>query len=174
MKSRRMLLLLPLVLLFVAAARKQAIAVRFHVEANARDGETFAMPVKFENPPRAGFVERIPSLSERDIKAIFPTRTPDGTFGCAFMLTGHGRFALQSLSSERRGSSLVVFVSTKTGMHQVVDLMIDKPIADGVIYVPAGLTGLEIEALQKQFPTLGQGKNKKAIEDKAPPRAVKA
>jgi len=40
--------------------------------------------------------------------------------------------------------------------------MIDKPINDGVIYVPNGLTLLEIEALQQQFPKKGQKKTKTA------------
>jgi hypothetical protein len=39
-----------------------------------------------------------------------------------------------------------------------VELLIDKPINDGVIFVPKGMTLLEIEALQKQFPTKGRKK----------------
>jgi hypothetical protein len=148
-------------LCFLGAAKKPAVAVRFHVEANARDGDVFAMPVKFRNPPRDGFVERVPSLSERDVQGIYPTNAGDGTFGCAFVLNTHGRTALQTISTEKRGSSLVVFVSTKGGTHQVVELMIDKPINDGVIFVPRGMTLLEIEALQKQFPTKGQKAKKK-------------
>jgi hypothetical protein len=148
-------------LCFLGAAKKPEIAVRFHVEANARDGDVFAMPVKFRNPPRDGFVERVPSLSERDVQAIYPTNAGDGTFGCAFILNTHGRNALQTISMEKRGSSLVVFVSTKSGTHQIVELMIDKPINDGVIFVPRGMTLLEIEALQKQFPAKGQKAAKK-------------
>jgi hypothetical protein len=161
MKTGRLLLLLPLALLLVAAAKKPALALRFHVETNARDGDAFAMPIKFENPPRDGYIERVPSLSERDVRAIFPTNAGDGSFGCAFMLTAHGRTSLQTFSTERRGSSLAVFVSTKTGTHQVIDLAIDKPITDGIIYVPRGLTQLEIAALQKQFPTAGAGGKRK-------------
>jgi len=161
MKIARLLLTLPLLLLFVAAAKKPAIAVRFHVETNARDGEVFAMPVKFQNPPRDGYVERVPSLSERDVRAIFPTNAGDGTLGCAFIFNAHGRTGLQTFSTERRGSSLAIFISTKSGTHQVIDLTIDKPITDGIIYVPRGLTQLEIGALQKQFPTAGQQQKRK-------------
>jgi hypothetical protein len=161
MKTARLLLFLPLVLLFVAAAKKPTVALRFHVETNARDGDVFAMPIKFQNPPRDGYVERVPSLSERDVRAIFPTNAGDGSLGCAFMLTSHGRMSLQTFSTERRGSSLVIFVSTKTGTHQVIDMAIDKPITDGIIYVPRGLTELEIAALQKQFPTAGQREKRK-------------
>lgn len=154
--------LLPLfALLFLGAAKKPALSVRFHLEANARDGEPFAMPVKLRNPPRDAFAERVPSISERDVRAIFPVTAPDGSFGCAFQLNKHGSLKLQTMSLEKRGSAIVVFISTKAGMHQVIDLVIDKPIRDGIIYVPQGMTQLEILALQKQFPTMGQGGRKK-------------
>jgi hypothetical protein len=162
MNAVRLCFIAILGLFFIGAAKKQLVAVRFHVEANARDGDTFAMPVKFRNPPRDAYVERVPSLSERDVQGIYPTNAGDGTYGCAFVLNTHGRTALQTISTEKRGSSLVVFISTKTGTHQVVELMIDKPINDGVIYVPNGLTLLEIEALQQQFPKKGQKKTKTA------------
>ena len=160
MNAVRCLLIALLGFCLLGAAKKPAVAVRFHVEANARDGDVFAMPVKFRNPPRDGHVERVPSISERDVQAIYPTNAGDGTFGCAFVLNAHGRNALQTISTQKRGASLVVFVSTKTGTHQVVELIIDKPINDGVIFVPKGLTLLEIEALQKQVPTKGQKKRK--------------
>ena len=149
-------------LLFLGMAKKpKEITVRFHVEANARDGAPFAIPVTYRNPPRAGFAERVPSLSERDISAIFPVQAADGTFGCAFQFNKHGTFALQTQSTLRRGTSLIVFVVTKAGVHQVIDMVIDKPITDGIIYVPYGLTAYEIALLQKEFPTMGQPPGKK-------------
>ena len=161
MKPLRILLVAPLLLLMMAAAKKPAVAVRFHAEANARDGEPFSMPVKFQNPPRDGFVERVPSISERDIRAVYPVRADDGSFGCAFQLDQHGRIGLQTISTQRRGASLVVFVNTKSGMHQVIDMLIDKPITDGIIYIPRGLTEAEIAALQKQFRTMGAAAKRK-------------
>lgn len=161
MRIARLLVLAFMVLGTLGAARKPALSVGFHAEANARDGEPFAMPVKFQNPERDGFVERIPSLSDRNIQAIYPVAAADGTFGCAFQLDQSGRIGLQTLSAERRGTSLVVFLSTKTGVHQVIDMVIDKPVNDGIIYVPRGLTQFEIAALQKQFRTMGQTKKRK-------------
>jgi len=155
MKLARLFLILSATFFLTAGAKKPAVSVRFHVEANARDGEPFAQAVKFRNPERDGFVERVPSLSERDIKAIYPVPAGDGSFGCAFLFDQHGRIGLQTLSTLRRGSSLLVFVSSKSGMHQVIDMIIDKPITDGIVYVPRGLTQLEITALQKQFRTMG-------------------
>jgi len=143
------------------AKKKPDIVVRFHVETHERDGAVFAMPVKFQNPPRAGFAERVPSISERDIRAIYPTQAPDGSFGCVFALTVHGRLALQTLSNTRRGSTMVVFVSTKSGTHQVIDMLIDKPISDGIIFIPRGLSQLEVQALAKAYPVMGQPKRKR-------------
>jgi hypothetical protein len=155
-------LLLPLsALLFLGMAKKPTVTVRFHIEANARDGEPFATPVKFRNPPREGFIERVPTLSERDIHAIFPVPAADGSFGCAFQFNKHGTFSLQTLSTQQRGRSLMVFVATKAGMHQVIDMIIDQPVKDGIIYVPTGLTAQEIAMLEKQFPRMGEQKGKK-------------
>ncbi len=161
MKFARPALLSLLAFSLLGMAKKQEISVRFHVEANSRDGEPFTVPAKFHNPDRDGFVEKIPAVSERDIRAIYPVAAEDGTFGCVFALDQHGSIGLQTVSTERRGAIMVAFISTKVGTHQAADLLIDKPITDGKIYVPRGLTQLEIEALQKQFPTLGQrGKRK--------------
>lgn len=156
------LLLLPLLALsFLGMAKKQLVSVRFHVEANARDGEPFSVPAKFSNPPRDGFVERIPIVSERDVKAIYPVPAQDGSFGCVFKLDPHGSINLQTISTQRRGASIVAVVSTKSGTHQVIDMIIDKPITDGIIFVPRGFTELEMQALSQQFPTLGGGTKRK-------------
>lgn len=156
-------LLLPVfALCFVAGAKKTPeITVRFHAEANRLDGERFATPVQLKFPPRQTYIERVPSISERQIKAIYPFQAPDGSRGCAFMLDNSGRLNLEVISTERRGSSIVAFVSTKNGTHQVIDMQIDKIITDGIISIPSGLTDLEIAALQKAFPTIGQAPAKR-------------
>ncbi len=161
MKIARSILLSLVAFSFLGMAKKQLISVRFHVEANDRDGEPFSLPAKFHNPDRDGFVEKIPAVSERDIRAIYPVPADDGSFGCLFQLDSHGAIGLQTVSTERRGATMIGFISTKAGRHQAAELAIDKPITDGRIFIPRGLTQLEIEALQKQFPTIGQrGKQK--------------
>lgn len=164
-------LLLPVLALvcFVAAGKKgPEVMVRFHAEANERDTERFATPAQLRHPPRAAFIEKVPSLSERHIKAIFPFKAPDGTWGCAFQLDGSGRLALEVLSTDRRGTSLVVFVSTKTTTHQVIDMLIDQRVTDGLITVQHGLTDQEIGLLRKHFRVLGEpvGKKRGATEAK--------
>lgn len=148
-----------LALCFVAFAKKQPdVTVRFHAEANRMDGERFSTPAQLKYPPRQTFLQRIPAISERQIKAIYPFQAADGTWGCAFMLNPSGRLALEVLSTDRRGSSVVAFVSTKTGTHQVIDMQIDKVITDGIITIQHGLTELEVAALQKAFPAIAPSK----------------
>lgn len=151
-------LILPLLALsFVAGAKKNPeITVRFHAEANRLDGERFATPAQLKFPPRQAHIQRVPTISERQIKGIFPFQAPDGSWGCAFKLDASGRLALEVLSTERRGSSIVAFVGTKSGTHQVIDMQIDKVITDGIITIQHGLTELEVAALRKAFTTLGQ------------------
>ena len=129
-----------------------AVTVRFFAEANRNDTERFSSPIQFRNPPRAAFVEKVPSISERNIKAVYPFRANDGTMGCAFRLDDSGRVNLDVVSTERRGSSMVAFVSTKGGTHQVIDMVIDRTVSDGIISIQRGLTELEIAAIVKQWP----------------------
>jgi len=146
----------------VGFAKKETIGVRFHVEANENEGQPFASPVTFHHPERKGYIKQIPFISERNIEAIFPYPASDGTFGCAFKLDGFGRTSLEETSMSNRGASVAAFVGTPKGTHQVIDMVIDKVIRDGIITIPSGLTQLEIDALSKEFKVLGQmGKKRK-------------
>ncbi len=160
MRLMRFLLLGLLACSFLAMAKKQTLMVRFHVEANGHDGASFVTPAKFHNPNRDGFVERVASISERNIVGVFPVSAADGSFGCAFKLDYQGTLRLQTLSTEKRGSSILGFINTALGSHPVVDMVIDKPITDGIIFIPRGLTQLEIDQLQKDFPTLGKSQKR--------------
>lgn len=148
---------------------KPALTVRFHTEANARDGDSFAIPVNLTYQRRKAFMNRVPAFSELQISAIYPFAAGDGTSGCLFQLNPQGRIRLETLSSESRGTALVVFVGTKTGQHQVIDMIIDQPVSDGVISVPRGLTDLEIIAMRKQFKVLGGETKSKEPEKKDDP-----
>jgi hypothetical protein len=134
-----------------AFSRKPLVTVRFHTETNPQDGETFAKPIDLRYQRRSAYINRVPDFSEKQIKGIMPFDAGDGTSGCVFILDAQGRIRLEALSNERRGAALVVFIGTKTGIHQVVDFLIDRPVTDGTIVIPRGLTALEIAALRKQF-----------------------
>ena len=163
MKPSLCLLLAGLVPFVLGMARKPEISVRFFAEANAQDTDKFATPIALKNPPRAAYIEKVSAVNEKMIKAIYPFQAKDGTWGCAFTLNDSGKMNLEVVSTEHRGSSIVVFVGTKTGTHQVIDMLIDKPIRDGIVSIPSGLTELEIAAFTKEFPVLGQQKQKKSL-----------
>lgn len=154
MKSVLRLFPVVLALACLAMAKKQEVSVRFHAEGHARDTEAFSKPVKLQNPPRDAYIEKVPSISEKSIKAMYPFQAADGSWGAAFKLDHKGRIDLEVLSTERRGSSMVIFVVTPKGIHQVVDVLIDRKVRDGVITIPQGLTELEIAALKKQYGAL--------------------
>ena len=139
---------------------KLPVTIRFYAEANAQDTDKFASPIHLENPPRDAYIERIPVIHERMIKAIYPFKAPNGTWGCAFKLDHAGRIGLEMLSSSRRGTSLVAMLSTKAHSRILIDMLIDKPISDGIISIPYGFTELEIGVLSKEFPVIGQKKKK--------------
>ena len=145
-------------------SKKPAITVRFHTETNGSDGDSFAMPVKLLYQRRAAYVGRVPAFSEQQVVAIYPFAAGDGTWGCFFKLNDQGRIRLETMSSESNGRALVVFIGTKGGQHQVVDMIIDRPVSDGVISVPRGLTDLEVAVLRKEFKVLGAEKEKKSKE----------
>ena len=136
------------------AAKKPTISVRFHVEAIGNAGGSFTMPVKFKNPPHESHMESVPFASERNITAIFPVLNPNGTIGCAFQLDRSGALGLESVSTDRRGASMVAFIASKKATHQVIDMPMDKPIHDGIIYIPVGITPGELDMLRKKFPLM--------------------
>jgi hypothetical protein len=153
------ILLLVLAAGSLAMARKAPVTVRFFAEANRMDTNSFASPIQLHFPEREAYIEKIPSINEGMIEAIYPFQAADGSWGAAFKLDHKGRIDLELLSTERRGTSLVVFVGTKTGTHRVIDMIIDKPVRDGIITIPRGLTEMEIGSLTKEFPAWG-GKKK--------------
>jgi len=138
-----------------AMSSKSDVSVRFHSEANPNDGEAFSIPVTLVNQRRQVYVSRVPDFSEKQIDKILPYQARDGSWGCVFKLNPQGRIRLETMSGEIRGSALVVFIATKAGRRMVSDLIIDRPVSDGIITIPRGFTAFEIEALKKQFKTAG-------------------
>ncbi len=143
--------------------RDPSIAIRFHAQVNTFD-PTFAAQVKIGNPPRQLIVEKIPSISERDIVGFYPFKASDGTFSAALQLDRHGSVVLQSLSTEKRGQFIVAAVNTRP----VALLAVDKTITDGIIYIPSGLTLDEIHQMGASFSLMGQTENDKEARKRPP------
>ncbi len=137
----------------MAAAQKKApkIMVRFHLLADKTDSDKFAIQMTIPETGEQVYVSRSPALSEHDIVACYPFEAGNGTWGCAFYLSNHGRIVLDSFSIERRGSHVVALV----GARQVAYLLIDRRISDGIITIPEGLTREEIDLMIKEFGVYG-------------------
>lgn len=156
--------LLPLTaLLFMAAANKQyGVSIRFHAETTRQDTSTFTIPVTVEHPHREIYIDKIPDISERDIVAMYPFPAPDGTFGCTFKLDDHGTVGLETVSTEKRGYSLVAVVDG----HPIDQMLVDARVTDGIITIHHGLTPQQLLKMKKVYHVLGE-KKKKGKQDKS-------
>ncbi|MGH7937487.1 MAG: hypothetical protein ACRD5Z_12395 [Bryobacteraceae bacterium] len=126
---------------------------RVHMAATARDGSVFAQPIRSLNG-RIVFIERTAWLSERDVHWFYPYRASDGSYGALLQLDDHGRTVLDTLSEERRGSVLFVFV----GGRPLTELQVDRRVSDGKIYLASGLTQADIQLMAKDWKIIGRRK----------------
>ena len=99
-------------------------------------------------------IQKLPWITEHDVMAFSPYPAQDGTFGALFQLDQHGKVVLDTLSVERPGGFLFIFVNGR----MLTELQIDKRVSDGKIYVPSGLTAADLELMKKQWRFLGQRK----------------
>jgi hypothetical protein len=99
-------------------------------------------------------IEKLPWISERDVMAFSAYPAANGTYGALFQLDEHGRVVLDTLSVERRGTFLFVFINGRP----ITELEIDKRVSDGKIYIPSGLTSMDIEMMKKQWRTIAERK----------------
>jgi hypothetical protein len=120
---------------------------RVHPEASANNGPVFSTKLRLFG--RDVTIEKMPALSENDVTGLRTYRAPDGTHGALFQLNEHGRLALDSLSVERRGGTLFLFVNGRP----ITELQIDRRVSDGRVYIASGLTANDIELLKKDWPT---------------------
>jgi hypothetical protein len=131
-----------------AEARKPKCTVRAHVEANANDGAPFSSFIRSPTTGKNIVIEKVPTISENDIVGFRPYQNVDGGYGVLFQLNDHGKLALDTLSVERRGTFLYVFVNTRL----TAEMQIDRRVSDGKLYVASGLTAADIELMKKQWP----------------------
>ena len=135
-----------------ATAKDRHCMLRLHVQANPRDTTAFAtsVPAKFSGKDIA--IERTPRISEQDVVAFYPYSAADKSYGALIQLDDHGRIALDSLSVERRGSLVFVFINGRP----ITELQIDKRVSDGRIYIASGLTAVDIALMKKDWRLIGQ------------------
>ena len=143
-------------LLAISAIGKDRLCTfRVHAEANPQDTAAFSSSVRALFSGKQVVIERMPRLSERDVVAFYPYTTATGTYGALFQLDAHGRLALDMLSAERNGSLLFVLINGRP----VSELLIDRGVSDGRIYIGSGLTKVDIDLIRKDWRLIGGKKN---------------
>jgi hypothetical protein len=135
-------------------AKQRHCTFRVHAQANPRDSEVFSSSMGAQVSGREIAIEKIPWISERDVSAFFPYPARDGTYGALIQLDEHARVVLDTLSIERRGRFLFVFINGRF----ITELQIDKRVSDGKIYIPSGLTTTDIDLMKKDWRLIGQTK----------------
>jgi hypothetical protein len=140
----------------MASAKPKHCLVRVYAQGNPRDGDTFATPMTAPISGSRIFVQKIPAISEHDVVAYRGYPAPDGTFGAVLQLDEHGRIALETLSIEQRGRNLIVIVNNRA----VTELLVDRRVGDGQLYIPAGLTAADIQLMAKDWPQIGAKKRR--------------
>ena len=144
-------------LVFAAAesvAKQRHCTFRLHAQANAKDTGVFARSAHGRLSGKDVAIEKTAWISERDVMAFSFYPAGNGTYGALFQLDEHGRVVLDTLSVERRGRLLFVFINGRP----ITELEIDKRVSDGKIYIPAGLTSADIELMKKDWRMIGQRK----------------
>jgi hypothetical protein len=139
-----------------APARSKHCTFRVHAQANENDGSVFATPVTAPITGKNIFIEKIPAISERDVAAFRAYPAADGSAGVLVQLNDHGRLALETLSVEHRGTTVLVLINGRA----VTELMIDRQITDGKVYVPSGLMAEDVAVMMKDWPLIGASKRR--------------
>lgn len=156
---RRYLPLLMAASLFcTGGAKKPEIDLRIHGQGTAAEVPTFAFPATLLNG-QPTYLQRMPLITDREIKSVFPFPAADGTSGVYLKLNNHGAGLLGQYTMERRGRELVVMLNGR----QISNLLVDRPVNDGIVSIPRGLTQDDVELLAMAFPIMGEtGKKKPA------------
>ena len=145
MKSAALAVLLVLAASATAAAKTRS-TFRVHAQANESSGPVFSNTVQFLG--RTVTIEKMPTVSEQDVAGVKTYRASDGTYGALFELDEHGRLALDTLSIDRRGGRLFIFVNGRP----VTELQVDRRVSDGKIYLASGLTANDVQLLRRDWP----------------------
>jgi hypothetical protein len=135
-------------------AKQRHCMFRVHAQANPQDTEVFATSVRARISGKNVTFEKMPWISEQDVIAFSPYPAQNGTYGALIQLDEHGRVVLDTLSVERRGSFLFVFINGRL----ITELEVDKRVPDGKIYIPSGLTAADIDLMKKDWRLIGQRK----------------
>ena len=145
--------------------KKDILEIRIYGEGNKEEGDKFSAPITLLDGRKA-YLSIMPLLSEHDIKAIYPYKAADGSGGVYFKLDAHGANLLTEYSIEHMGKNGVLVVTING--RQVIDLLVDAPVRDGVFVIPYGLTMAEEARLVNALPIIGQENTPQQKKKKQP------
>ncbi|MEY3481489.1 MAG: hypothetical protein RIQ71_2264 [Verrucomicrobiota bacterium] len=141
----------------LAGAKKPVLDLRVHAEGTEAEAPTFAIPATLLNG-RPTFLQRMPLVTQSEIESIYPFAAADGSQGVYLKLGQHGSRLLQQHTMSQQGKLLVVMLNGR----MVSNLLVDRPITDGIVCIPRALTQEDIALLTSAFPVIGQeSKSKK-------------
>lgn len=108
----------------------------------------------------------MPLINERDVISAQTFPAADGSLGAYFKLDAHGTNLVMQHTLSQRGTFLFAFINGRA----VIDLYVDRPVQDGIIAIPRGLTPEEVILIEQKFPIIGQeGKKPQRATPKATP-----
>jgi hypothetical protein len=137
-----------------ADAKQRHCTFRVHAQANPQDTDAFSIPAGATSSGKDIAIQKMAWITEHDVVAFSPYPARDGTFGALFQLDEHGKVVLDTLSVERRGGFLFVFINGR----MITGLQIDKRVSDGKIYISSGLSAADIDLMKKQWRSPGDRK----------------
>jgi preprotein translocase subunit SecD len=147
-----------------SAKKPPPMSFRMHVESHSRDGDTFTLPLTVGNPPRQITVEKMPMITEREVKAFHPFASPGGQGVAVYLqLDAHGQNALEQITTSKRDQYLVTVFNGRP----LARMKIDRPIRDGIVYVPGGIFPEEIQQMGLRLPLIGESPQETKKRQKA-------
>ncbi|MCX7868535.1 MAG: hypothetical protein N2322_01165 [Terrimicrobiaceae bacterium] len=139
---------------FGGKSQAPPIAVRLHGEGGEHEGPSFVTPIELANPPKKIFIRKVPIINEKDITAILPFSSPDGSLGCILKLDRSGAERIEQHTSSARDAVVVALINARVASA----MRVDRKITDGIVTIASGFLPEEILALQARHPTMGKEK----------------
>lgn len=160
MVSRRTCLLALLALALPAAAvasgkKDVKCSVSFHIETDASDNPKMIFPQQVNGQTR--YFRRLPEITTKDILSFSPFPSDVEAYGVMFRLHARAAKRINAVTTAAQGRWLLAQVNGR-----VVDaVMIDKPVADGMLVVWKRVQLADIALFDEAFPRIGQENQKK-------------
>jgi hypothetical protein len=154
--------------LMAGSKKSPDVTIRLHAQGDKAVGESFVTEVELNNSKQKIFIQKVPALSERDIKTFYAFPGNDGMIGAYFRLDAHGTNKLFQFTQEEKGRIAVVLINGRIASA----IMVQPGSNDGIFYVPGGFMPEEIAHLQKKFPIIGResefGKKPATVKKETP------